>query len=243
MLDKAKGNTLWLVRRYDQSYDEVLSFQIEKVSKEVIAKDRFTPDPDLSFITWAQNVINTSNVRQLAEEVPPFKELFKVRSVLSVRAVEAHVIGYAKQMADRLFREFKPYDMHEQLGNLWLNEGIDEALLLIFGLGTPTVYSNANARLGVGNDGTAPVATQSGLLGASTLFKAMDAGFPDETISAQSVRVESTFGDAEAQFQWLEQSLDNGSTPDKNLQRSNTNLGDKGAVTETWILRGDIGIN
>lgn len=249
MLDKGKGNTLWLVRRYERSFDQVFRTQIEKISRKVIHRDRFELMPNLKFLSWAQNVVRNTNIKDLTMDIPSFSELYKVRSKLNTSTIEICVIGHAKQIADKIFREFKPYDMQEQLGNLWLNEGIDEALLLIFGLGSPTAYTNANARLGVGNDdtnagaGTAPAATQTGLLGSSTLFKALDSGFPDETVNPQKVRVEATFGDAEALFEWKEESLDNGSTRNKNLQRSTTNLGDKSAVTETWILRGDIGIS
>jgi len=131
----------------------------------------------------------------------------------------------------KFLEETAPYEVIEGEGNLMLNEGIDEIWDLVTGVGG-TVYSNANARIGVGNSNTAADATQTGLLGGSTAFKAMEGGFPTST--TQKVTFKSSFGDAEANFAWEEWTVDNGSTPDKNLNRKVESLGTKS--TGTWSL-------
>ncbi len=131
----------------------------------------------------------------------------------------------------KFLEETVPYEIIEGEGNLMLNEGIDEIWDLVTGVGG-TVYSNANARIGVGNSNTAADATQTGLLGGSTAFKAMEGGYPTST--TQKVTFKSSFGDAEANFAWEEWTVDNGATPDKNLNRKVESLGTKS--TGTWTL-------
>lgn len=125
------------------------------------------------------------------------------------------------------------YHVEYAFGNAMLNEGINTLWDLAAGQGGQTNYGNANARLGVGNDATAPSATQTGLIGGSTAFKAMNASYPT-TGSSQQIVLRSDFLTAEGNFAWLEQTADNGSTPNKNLHRANTNLGTK--TTGTWTL-------
>ena len=83
-------------------------------------------------------------------------------------------------------------------GNLMLNEGIAELLLLLTG-GGGTAYSNANAFLGVGDSSTAESAAQTALQASSNkLYKAMEATYP--TISGQTVTWRSVFGSSDANF-------------------------------------------
>lgn len=102
--------------------------------------------------------------------------------------------------------------------NLLLNEGINAMLTLLAG-GAETAYSNANARLGVGDNNTAAAASQTALQAATNvLFKAMDVSFPTYGTSQQIV-FRSTFGSAEGNYAWAEFSVDNGNSANKNFNR------------------------
>ena len=119
-----------------------------------------------------------------------------------------------------------------------LNEGIAVVLNFVCGLGSPTAYNNTNAYLGVGNDATAPSATQTGLLGASKAYKGMNATYPQ--ISAQDTIFQADFIDGEGEFDWLEETVVNAATDaGDNLCRQNTSLGTKPAG-QTWRLTATI---
>lgn len=129
----------------------------------------------------------------------------------------------------------------ERESNLLLNEGIAELEDLLIGAGGGEVaYSNANARIGVGDSNTAAAPAQAGLLGANTAFKAMDATFPSR--AAQTVTWRATFGAAEGNFAWEEWTVDNGAVRNRNLNRKVEPLGTKvmGAV---WQLSVQITIS
>lgn len=119
-------------------------------------------------------------------------------------------------------------------GNLLLNEGINAMWTLICG-GTETAFNNANARIGVGNGTAAAEATQTGLQGASTAFKAMDSGYPSYG-SNQKATFRSTFGSTEGNFAWEEITVDNGATPNKNLNRKVQAMGTKASGKASLIL-------
>ena len=141
----------------------------------------------------------------------------------------------------KFLEENEPYEVIEKEGNLLLNEGIN-ALWSILCETTPaeTRYTSANARIGVGNGTTAAAATDTGLVGASTAFKAMEAGFPTFG-SSQKATFKSSFGDADANFAWNEWTIDNGATPNKNLNRKVESLGTK--TTGTWTLEVSVTIS
>ena len=128
-------------------------------------------------------------------------------------------------------RLFKPCEVIEMEGNLLLNEGIDEMWDLITGAGG-TAYNNTNARIGVGNGTAAAAATQTGLQGGSTAFKAIEASYPTST--SQKATFRSSFGSSEGNFAWEEWTVDNGATADKNLNRKVESLGTKSGGT--WTL-------
>ena len=125
----------------------------------------------------------------------------------------------------------QPYEIFEEEENLLLNEGITRLLNLLIG-GGGTAYNNANARIGVGNGNAAAAATQTALQGGSTLFKAMDGGFP--SIAGQSVSFKATFSDSEANFAWEEWTVDNGATANENLNRKVSAMGTK--ASGSWVL-------
>jgi len=138
-----------------------------------------------------------------------------------------------KWATDEDFKAGKePFAVNVVDGNILLNEGIGEMLDLLIGAAA-TTFSNANAMLGVGNSSTASAATQTGLIGASKLYKAMEATYPQR--SGQMVTFRSVFADAEANFAWNEFSVSN-ATDDTgiNLNRKVQNLGTK--ASGTWTL-------
>lgn len=135
-------------------------------------------------------------------------------------------------------KDLQPYEVVTSEKDVLLHEGISTLLGLLCAIGSETAYSNANARIGVGNDGTAPADTQSGLLGASQLYKGMNASYPQKS-GDHDIVFQSDFVSGEAEWAWLEESIDNGSTPNKNLCRQNTSLGTKPAG-QTWRITGTI---
>jgi hypothetical protein len=119
--------------------------------------------------------------------------------------------------------------------NLALNEGLQELIDLICGLGTPTKWDNTNARLGVGDSNTAAAATQIGLQAETNkTYKAMDANYPQR--SDQTVEWRATFGSSDANFAWEEFTVVNAEDDSgKNLNRKVASKGTK-ASGETWTL-------
>lgn len=133
------------------------------------------------------------------------------------------------------FERGEHYEKNVINGNLLLNEGITEFLSLLTG-GAATAFSNANARLGVGDSTTAAAASQTALQApANKLYKAMEAGYP--AVNNQSVNFRSVFGSSEANFAWEEFSVMNGAdeTTAKNLNRKVSSQGTK-ASGQTWQL-------
>jgi len=145
----------------------------------------------------------------------------------------------AKDSKEIKEKDIKPYEIVKgKPHNCLLHEGISTFLGLMCTIGSEAAYSNANARVGVGNDATAPADTQTGLLGVSQLYKGMNATYPQKS-GDHDILFQADFISGEAEWAWLEESIDNGSTPNKNLCRQNTNLGTKPAG-QTWRLTGTI---
>ena len=125
-------------------------------------------------------------------------------------------------------------------GNLLLNEGITEMLKLLIG-DTATAFSDANARLGVGDSNTAAAATQTDLQASTNkTYKAMDTGFPQ--VTDQTVTFQSTFSSSDANYAWQEYVADNGSSAGKTLNRKVQSLGTK-ADPAIWTLKLDVTIS
>lgn len=99
------------------------------------------------------------------------------------------------------------------------------------GQGTP--FSNANARLGVGNGSTAFAASQTNLVGSSTLRKSMDSGYP--TITPPTITFKATFAQTEANFAWNEWGIFNAASGGVMLNRVVESNGTKQS-NQTWIL-------
>jgi hypothetical protein len=119
--------------------------------------------------------------------------------------------------------------------NLALNEGLQELIDIVCGLGTPTKWDNAHAYLGVGDSDTAEAAAQTGLQAATNkTFKSMDTGYPVR--SDQSVEWRATFSSSDANYAWEEYTVVNAATDDgKNLNRKVASKGTK-TSGETWTL-------
>ena len=133
----------------------------------------------------------------------------------------------------------KPFEVSEFSKNVLLNEGIQELLDLLIGVGgAVTAFNQANTALGVG-DSTASsgVATSTGLLStANTLFVQCSTGYPSR--SAQTVTWRAVFSSAQANFNWREFAVRNSLTStgrDRDLNRRVSNQGTK-VAGQTWTL-------
>jgi hypothetical protein len=136
---------------------------------------------------------------------------------------------------DGAYARGEPYAVSEVDGNLLLNEGIQELLDLLCGLGSPTAYSNANAYLGVGDSSTAESATQTDLQASTNkVYRPMATGYPQR--SGQTVTFRAVFGSADANYAWNEFSVSNTSSgAGKNLNRKVSSQGTK-VSGQTWTL-------
>lgn len=221
------GSAIYGVKRFDRSYDTSILESIEEMAKKFHVSARL----DWSDVQWASHVMLTdAPVQKAIEDIEDFKSIHPMYIPL--------IVAEAKKKVDKAFRkEFKPYDTYEKKGNVWVNNGRNEIMKLATGTGSPQAYNNATADLGVGNSATAASASQTALQGGSSLYKAMDSGYPT-TPSSQQFDVQATFGDSDALFNWQEQAFRNGSTANKLWNRAVNALGDKTSVTETWILTG-----
>lgn len=121
------------------------------------------------------------------------------------------------------------------VGNVLLQEGIGEILDLVGGLGTPTAYNDANARIGVGDSNTAESAAHTGLQAASNkAYAAMESGYPQR--SAQTLTWRAVFGSAVANFAWNEFTVVNAaSDTGKNVNRKVSAQGSK-VAGQTWTV-------
>lgn len=116
-------------------------------------------------------------------------------------------------------------------GNLLLNAGINELWDVFIGDSTDT-FDNAEATIGVGNDPTTAVASQTDLLGGSTDYQEMDATYPQR--GAQVLTFRATFETGDANFDWREFVIKQ-NTSGKCLNRKVFDQGIK-TVAETWLV-------
>lgn len=129
------------------------------------------------------------------------------------------------------------YDKSEIPGNLLLNEGAQAIWRALTGLAAITQFSNANARIGVGDSTTAEADTQTGLLGSSVTYRGMDTGFPQITGTGNdTVEFQSVFGSADGNHAWNEFTVDNGATAGVNLNRKVSAQGTKSSG-QTWTVK------
>jgi hypothetical protein len=131
------------------------------------------------------------------------------------------------------FQRGEAYETAEIGGNVLLNAGINLVWTLAAG-GSGTAFSNANARIGVGDSSTAEAASQTGLQAATNkTYQAVDSGYPTYGTSQQIV-FRATFGGSSANYHWQEFTVDNGTT---SLNRKTSDQGTKtsGQVWQTTL--------
>lgn len=152
------------------------------------------------------------------------------------------ITPFAALGLEALFHKlFTPYETIEQEGNCLLNTGINEMWDLVTGAESQTnrEFSEANAKIGVGDSATAADPTQTDLLAdPNKCYKAMETGFPTST--TQKATFKSSFGAADANYAWNEWVIKSTSGTPTNicLNRKIESLGTK--TTGTWTLEVDI---
>jgi len=132
-------------------------------------------------------------------------------------------------------RAFKPYEVLSGEGNCLLNSGIDEIWDLICG-DSAGHFSNAAARIGVGDSAVAANPAQTDLQAATNkTYKGMDSGYP--VSASQKATFKASFGADEANYAWNEWVVKQ-SASGKCLNRKVESLGTK--TGGTWVLQVDI---
>jgi hypothetical protein len=118
-----------------------------------------------------------------------------------------------------------PSEVREVDGNILVTAGITLLLNLLIGAGG-TVYSNANAFLGIGDSTTAAAIGQTDLQAATNKVRhAMDATYPQ--VAANVVTFRATFATTEGNFSIQEQATFNASAAGTMLNRKVSDLGTK----------------
>jgi len=142
----------------------------------------------------------------------------------------------AAELHEQVRCELEPYEVVEGDGNILLNVGIGQLLLLLASVGGRQ-YNNAQAFCGAGDSNAAVDATQTDLQGGGAVFVAMGGAFP--SIAAQTVTFQSTFGAGVGTMTWEEVGVCNGNAPpaaaSEMLNRIVTSIGAKGAG-DAWVL-------
>jgi hypothetical protein len=130
--------------------------------------------------------------------------------------------------------EVEPYETSVIDGNLLLNEGIASLWDLAIGAGSPTAFSNANARLGVGDSSTAESASQTDLQAVTNkTYASMEASYPAR--SSQTVTWRAVFASGDANYAWNEFCVDNGASALVTLNLKVSSQWTK-ASGQTWTL-------
>lgn len=126
--------------------------------------------------------------------------------------------------------EAKPYEVVE-IKNAFVNAGGALVLNLIIGAGG-TVFSAANANIGVGDSSSSTTSGMTDLqAGSNKLRKGMDATYP--SLSGQTMSWKATFGSSEANFAWNEAAIFNASSAGTMLCRATGSFGTKSSGT-SW---------
>jgi hypothetical protein len=253
--DGARHSSLWGIRRFDADIDGG-DFRVDKHTlrsrrAEILSGTLADNLRRASLPIRLHNVVD--HVSDVRDRVSRFSARVGFDAALDMRAEDlanemqrasllvAGVDTFIQRWQDaqrdheRFLKIVKLVDESRFLPNVMLNEGINTLTNLLAGQGSETNYGNANARLGVGESSTAESATQTALQGSTLTFKAMDATYP-ATGASQYIRFQSTFGGSDANNAWNEFTADNGSTPNKNLNRKVSAQGTK-TSGQTWILQ------
>ena len=112
----------------------------------------------------------------------------------------------------------------------------------VSGIGSPTLFDNTNAYIGVGDGNAAFSAAQTDLQGTSKTRKAMEATYPDQSQGANVLRFKSSFGTGDANYAWQEWGVFNAASSGTMMNRKVESLGTK-TSSQTWEFTVDIQIN
>jgi hypothetical protein len=99
---------------------------------------------------------------------------------------------------------------------------------------------STNARIGVGESTTAFAVTQTDLLAANKLRKAMDATYP--TTVGNVITLQSTFASAEANWAWNEWGVFNSASGANMINRLVEYNGTK-LAGQTWVMKVTLTVN
>ena len=142
-----------------------------------------------------------------------------------------------------------PYETIEKEGNLLMHGGASCIWQTLTGNGTGTgdqdltYFDNTNAYIGVGNGTTASDATQTDLQAsagtANQIRVGMDATYPQHSdgtgAGAGTITFRSTYGTADANFEWYEWGVFNSGTVGRMLNRKQEDLVEKTSAS-TWTF-------
>jgi len=138
-----------------------------------------------------------------------------------------------KYASDADYAAGRPYEVSILPGNITVNAGIQLMLDLLIGAGG-TVYSNANAYIGVGDSTTSESASQTDLQAATNkLRKAMSVSYPSR--SGQTLTFRSVFGSSDSNYAWNEFAVFNAASAGTMLNRKVSSQGTK-ASGQTWTI-------
>jgi hypothetical protein len=162
--------------------------------------------------------------------VPPQGEAMKWKVKWTLDKFEGDFNSYDEAIAAGAV----PYEHLDREGNMLVQNGtqlLEDALIGV----AITYFSNANARIGVGDSTTAAANTQTDLQASTNKTRvAMDATYPSR--SAQTVTFRSTFGSAVANYAWQEWGIFNAASGATSmLNRKVESMGTKSSGT-TWVL-------
>lgn len=157
---------------------------------------------------------NYARLRQLEEELRSRLRREAARWCFGCdvgHPMEMHLAGEADRLALRIAAErydLRPYGAAGGLNAFMRATGNNAFWRRLTGLGTqPTLYDNANARLGVGDSTVAVSVTQTDLQAAANkIRKGMMAGYPSIQASPNDDKIDlrSDFVSGEAEFTWIE---------------------------------------
>jgi hypothetical protein len=158
----------------------------------------------------------------------------KELSRLDERGKIGGVFQVTRFRSDADVRLGHPYDVGKPFPNIFVNVGLAAMWNLATAQGG-TAFSNANARLGVGDSNAAPAVSQTDLQAATNkLRKAMNATYPVAPVNGLE-QWQSDFTGAEANFSWQEFAIFDSAAAGVMLNRSISNQGTK-ISGQTWRL-------
>lgn len=138
-----------------------------------------------------------------------------------------------------------PYEVLQQEGNLLMYGGASCLWECLIGNGTAGAgnlqfFANGNAAIGVGDSADPEAATQTDLQAATNKLRlGMDGTYPQHsdatTSGAASIKFQSTFGSAQANFTWAEFGVFNATVGQRMLNRKVSAMGVKSSGA-TWTL-------